>query len=207
MDESQQGSKPVIGLIGGIGSGKSEVAHLLGELGCDVIDADRIGHELLRRPDVLEELVGRFGPGIREADGSIDRPTLAARAFGDAEAHAALNAIMHPPLRAELVGRIEAFYAGSAPAAVLDAALLLETDWHELCDRIVFVDAPYEDRLRRAVASRGWTKEQFEARENCQKALDIKRSRADDVLDNSSSVSHLRRQVRLLYQRVVNPAM
>jgi dephospho-CoA kinase len=198
--------RPVIGVTGGVASGKSAAARMLGELGCEVIDADRIGHQLLERPAVAAELVERFGPEIRRPDGSIDRRQLGRRAFADEEATAALNAVMHPPLRAELVRRIEAFRAGEAPAAVLDAALLAETDWHELCDQIVFVEAPRPQRLERARRRRGWSAKQFAAREKVQKPLDTKRAIAQDVLDNSSSESHLRKQVRLLYQRAVDPA-
>lgn len=198
-------SRPVIGVLGGIGSGKSLVAHMLGALGCEVIDADRIGHALLDRSQVAQALTGRFGDDILGPDGRVDRKALGRRAFADADAHAALNAIMHPPLRAELERRVEAFRAGSAKAAVIDAALLLETDWHELCDVLIFVDAPAEQRLDRVRAERGWSAEQLAQRENCQKALDFKKANSDYVVENNSSVSHLQAQVCLIYQRIAGP--
>lgn len=196
--------RPVIGIIGGIGSGKSLVASMLGEFGCEVIDADRIGHALLERPEIIAALRRRFGDDIVGPDGRVDRHTLGHRAFADGDAHAALNAIMHPPLRAELVRRVEAFRAGRAPAAVIDAALLLETDWHELCDVLVFVEAPAKLRRERLAAVRGWSAERLAQREICQKPLDFKRHSSHHVLENNSSVSHLRERVRQVYQRIVS---
>ena len=187
-----------------MGSGKSVVASMLGELGCEVIDADEIGHALLGRPEIVEALKMRFGEGIISPDAAVDRRRLGQRAFADPASVEALNAIMHPALRAELVRRVELFRGSLAPAAVLDAALLLETDWHELCDVLVFVDAPIEHRLAWLASGRGWSAEELRRREFYQKPLDIKRSKADYVLENNSRLSHLHEQVRLLYQRIVS---
>jgi dephospho-CoA kinase len=201
-------SRPVIGLIGGIGSGKSLVACMLRELGCPVIDADAVGHLLLERPEVVRALVGRFGSDIVGPDGKVVRSVLGSRAFADRESLARLNRIVHPSLRVELSRRIEEFRADASAgeALVLDAALLLETDWHELCSVLVFVDAPREQRGRRVARDRGWPAAELDRRENLQKPLDIKRARSVYILENSSSVSRLRRQVRLLYQCLVDPA-
>lgn len=197
--------KPVIGLVGGIGSGKSLAASMLSEIGCAVIDADRIGHELLSRPAVRQALCQQFGDGILTADGQVDRRALAKAAFADAASHRALNGIVHPLLRKELASRIAEAKAGDAPAIVVDAALLLDTDWHELCDRIVFVDAPPDQRRRRVAETRSWSAEELERRENLQKPLDFKRRIADHILCNNSSESHLRQQVRLMVQQMLRP--
>lgn len=201
-------SRPVIGLIGGIGSGKSLVSQMLQELGCRGIDADVVGHSLLRRPEIVKALTARFGGDIVGADGAIDRGVLAERAFVDARSLASLDEVMHPPLRAELSRQIDLFRADDRTSVpiVVDAALLLETDWHELCDIVVFVDAGEDCRRRRVAESRGWTAADLARRENLQKPLDIKRQIADYIVGNNSSVSRLRQQVRLLHQRLVNPS-
>jgi len=200
-------SRPVIGVTGGIGSGKSLVAAMLGELGCRVIDADKIGHALLRRPEVIAALAERFGPEVVGADGAVDRRQVARRAFADSRSLAGLNEIMHPPLRAELAMQIDSFRADAAagPAAAVDAALLLETDWHTLCDVLVFVDAADATRRRRAGEEKGWGAAEWARRENLQKPLDFKRTKSDHVVGNNSTVSRLQEQVRLLYQQLVSP--
>lgn len=203
--DRQSPSRPVIGVTGGIGSGKSLVCRMLADLGCTRIDADRVGHELLARPEIVAALRRRFGEDIVRSDGRVDRARLGARAFADERCVAELNAIMHPPLRQELVRRIEAFRASRAAAAVLDAALLFETDWHTLCDATVFVEADRERRITRVLTDRNWTAERFAEREKYQKPLDNKRAEAQYVLENNSSVSHLQQQVRQLYQRIVGP--
>lgn len=197
--------QPVIGLVGGVGSGKSLVASMLHDLGCRIVSADRIGHELLAAPQIIASLTERFGQGILDADGAVDRSAVARIVFGSAEALADLNTIVHPPLKAELTRRIGEYRAdpGFDGAIVLDAALLLDTDWHELCDVIVFVDAPLETRLERVRADRGWSGEELARREKNQKSLDLKRSNSDHIVRNNSSVSHLRQQVCLFYQRIV----
>ena len=200
-------SGKVVGLLGGIGSGKSLVARMLQDLGCAVIDADALGHELLNRPAIVDALVERFGGGIIAADGAVIRSALAELAFADAESLSALNAIMHRPLREWIVERIEQVRRdrGGEGVIVLDAALLLETDWHKLCDTLVYVDCDQENRRRRVTAARGWSAGELARREKLQKSLDKKRESSDHVIGNNSSVSHLRQQVRLFYLQLVEP--
>ncbi|MFW6155288.1 MAG: dephospho-CoA kinase [Planctomycetota bacterium] len=195
----------MVGLVGGIGSGKSLVASMLAEMGGRVIDADGVGHAVLRRPGIIAALAERFGRGILDAEGQIDRRRLAGIAFEDPEALAALNAVVHPLMTEELAARIAALRADPAfdGPVILDAAVLLETDWHELCDVIVFVDAPREERRARVASSRGWSADELARREKNQKCLDFKRSQAHYIVRNNSSESRLRQQVRLLYQSLV----
>ncbi len=197
--------QPVVGIVGGIGSGKSLVASMLAEMGGRVIDADAVGHAMLRRPETVAALTERFGPRILDEAGRIDRRRLAGIVFEDPEALAALNAVVHPPMKEELAARIAALRADRAfdGPVILDAAVLLETDWHELCDVIVFVDAPPDQRLARVAASRGWSADELGRREKNQKCLDFKRSQAHYIVRNNSSESHLRQQVCLLYQSLV----
>jgi dephospho-CoA kinase len=200
-------SKPVIGIIGGIGSGKSTVADELSSLGCAVINADAIGHELLNDAEIQGELRRRWGDNVFTAVGEVDRGLLADIVFGSRDDLDALNGILHPRIGQEMSRAVElAAYDESVGAIVLDAALLIEAGWDGLCSHVIFVDTPRENRLRHVREQRQWTEENLLSREKMQISLDIKRSRCDYCVDGSSSVSHLRQQVRKLYPRITHPA-
>ncbi len=179
----------VIGVVGGVASGKSLVTKQLEELGAGVLDADWAGHKVLESPAVRRAARRRWGERVFDADGHLDRKALAAVVFGPAPDGPRelkyLEELTHPRI-GKLLARRAAQLAqqGKVPALVLDAPLLLEAGWEKMCDRIVFVDAPREVRLARALA-RGWNEAQFAARENAQKSLDQKRMRADVIIDNS----------------------
>ena len=199
--------KPVIGIVGGIGSGKTTVSDELVRLGCAVIDADAIGHKLLDDPDVLGELRQRWGDEIFTGAGEVDRAALAEIVFASRDDLDALNGILHPRIGREMAGAVDLAVADeSVGAIVLDAALLVEAGWNELCSHVIFVDTPPEIRRRRVSEHRGWKKENWELREKMQISLDIKRRMCDYSIDGSSSVSHLRQQVRKLYPRITHPA-
>jgi len=199
------GHKPVIGLLGGVGSGKSTAAAEFVRLGCGLIDADAIGHEVLGDSQARAELREAFGEGVFDPAGDIDRRALAEAAFADAAGVARLNAITHPRIRRRMEARVRALQADPAVRAiVLDAALLLETDWHELCTVLVFVDAPVDVRARRVAEARGWSRAEWRRREISQKPLDIKASSADHVVQNSSGLSHLREGIREVFCRIVH---
>ena len=206
LGQFRHGVLPVVGLIGDIGGGKSEVAGLFKERGAVVIDADAVGHELLKDPGVLHQIVERFGPGVLVRTGggepgltpAIDRKALGAIVFNDPAARHALEAILHPRMRAwfrAIIERELAENGGEGRLIVLDAAILLEAGWDDLCDRIVFVDAPREERMRRVQAQRGWSREALEARERAQWPADEKRVRADVMINNDSGLESLRRAV------------
>lgn len=196
--------KPVIGLLGGIGAGKSTVAAELAALGCRCIDADAIGHELLKDPQVRAELAEHWGLGIFDESGNVDRKALAELAFASHRQTEALNAIMHPRIGSRLAEQIDAMSADPAiPAIVIDAALLLETDWHELCNVFIFISAPEDIRAERVRQSRGWDRRTLKRRENLQIPLDIKADKAEYVVDNSLSESSLREQIRLVFHRII----
>jgi dephospho-CoA kinase len=196
---------PVIGLIGGIGSGKSEVSALLAEKGVTVINADLVGHQLLEDHEVRSEIIKRFGERVVRAAGDggaggapIDRPSLASIVFADKHARRALEVILHPRMRQRFLELIDTARRtdGSRPRAVLlDAAVLLEAGWEDLCDLVVFVDSPPADRLERVTHQRGWTPEMFQAREDAQWPCDLKRSRAHMVISNAGDLESLRREV------------
>ncbi len=182
-------SVPVIGLLGGVGAGKSSVARAAAaDRRALVVDADRIGHELLDAPEVRALVVDRFGSDVLAEDGSIRRPALAQLVFGsdDPGAKADLERILHPRIGREVERRIgEAVRSSEPPEFVLlDAALMLEAGWAERCDLLVFVDTPRARRVRHVVEGRGWTEAELDRREAAQMPVDEKRRRADLVLDN-----------------------
>ena len=143
-----------------------------------MIDADSVGHAVLELPAVKKRLVGRFGPAVLVGHGPsntgeprVDRKALAAIVFADPEARQALEAIVHPLMRARFLEEFEKELGpGRAMGrpVVLDAAILLEAGWDNLCDAVVFVDAPRSERLRRATQNRGWSDQNFTARETAQ---------------------------------------
>jgi len=201
---TQAQSKPVIGIVGGVGAGKSTVAAELAAIGCAVIDADAIGHELLRSGGVIRALRRHWGDRIFAADGAVNRGALGDIVFADPAELDALNRILHPRIRRRIERRIAAARADrKVKAVVLDAAVLLEGGWDDLCTRLVFVDAPARERSRRAAAARGWDRRTWRDREKSQISLDKKRRRCDHTIDNSSSASHLGERVRLMFQAIL----
>ncbi len=201
---SQSSSKPVIGIVGGIGAGKSTASSALTDLGCAVIDADAIGHAMLDQPNVQSQLRQRWGDKVFAPDGQIDRAAVGQIVFNAPAELEALNSIMWPPMGERISQLIDQAQAEtSVPAIVLDAAILFEAGWDKLCTHVLFVDSPDADRAQRA-AGRGMDAEAWESREKTQISLDIKRSRCYRAVDNSSSVPHLLRQVRLIYHQILH---
>ncbi len=181
---------PVVGILGAIGSGKSFVARSAAvdvEPPWLVLDADRVGHEVLREATVRTRLVELFTSQILGADGEIDRRQLAAQVFGELPTQQAarkqLEQVVHPQIRSRLLRQIEhAAHSGYA-AVILDAAILLETGWRTLCDLLVYIDTNEVDRHAQ-IAGRGWSMEELARREASQWSLDAKRSMADLVIFN-----------------------
>lgn len=188
----------VIGLLGGIGSGKSTVARLFAERGVAVLDADRHAREVVQSPPVVAALVARFGAGILDTTGALDRAALARAAFADEAATADLNALVHPEVRRRLL--VELHRSGNRPV-VLDVPLLLESPLASLVGTWVFVEASDSQREAR-VAARNWPAGERQRREARQADLAAKRQRADYVLENSGSIDHLGRQVDALLQQI-----
>jgi dephospho-CoA kinase len=188
----------IIGLVGGIASGKSAVSAALARRGAVVFDADKIGHRVLQEPATRDELVARWGRGILDATGRVSRAGVAERVFGNAPEAAAerefLEQTLHPRIRASILAEINQLPAGAAPAVVIDAPLLIEAGWSQVCQALVFVDAPREIRLQHAMA-RGWTEEEFSRREAAQMPIEEKRRRASHVIDNSGSLADLEADV------------
>lgn len=178
------------------------VARQFAQLGAGLLDADRIGHEVLRLPDVEAAARQRWGERIFGEDGRIDRKRLAGMVFRSADGERRyLEQITHPEIVRRLRQQAESLAAGGVRVAILDAALLVEAGLADGCQQLVFVECPREARLARAM-TRGWTEEEFAAREEAQEPLDRKRERAHAILDNSGSPEQTRAQVEQLWARL-----
>ena len=174
----------VVGLTGGIGAGKSTVSARLAARGAVVVDADAVVKELQAAgTPVFEAIVERFGPGVVGPDGELDRPALAALVFGDPEALADLNGLVHPAVGAEILGRVAA-HEGTDRVVVLDVPLLVESGRYRAAGVIV-VDVPPEVAVARLVRDRGMTEDEARARMARQATREERLARADLVIDNS----------------------
>lgn len=198
----------VIGLTGGIASGKSHVAGLLAERGAVVLDADQHAREVADLPEVREALVERWGDSVLDADGRLDRGAVAGRVFGADEASAAdrafLERLIHPRVRERLREGLEQSRRAGVPAAVLDVPLLIEAGWADECDAVLFVDTPEPIRQARA-AERGWSADELARREAAQVPLPEKRAAADTVIPAGEQASAAR-AVEALWKRLVGEA-
>jgi dephospho-CoA kinase len=186
----------VVGLAGGVGSGKSTVASLFRNQGARVVDADRIGHRVLDRPVLRARLAREWGKGILRR-GRVDRSALARAAFRDRASVRRLNRLVHPAILREIRREVRE----ARGWVVLDAALLFEAGADALCDLVIFVDAPRAVRARR-VRSRGWAPGELARRERFQLPTAYKRKKADYVLDNRGPRSLAARRARELYETI-----
>lgn len=190
-------SRLVIGLVGGIASGKSTVARLWAREAAAVhVDADAIAREVLGRTAVRAALRRRI-PGLGK--GRIDREMLAGKVFEDPRALKALEEVMHPRIREAIVAAIR---RARAPHVLLDAALLQETGADALCDAVVYVACPARTRRARTRRARGWSEAHHRAREARQWSCRRKRARADFAIDNTDGQERTRREVRRLIARL-----
>ena len=192
-------SRTVIGLVGGIASGKSMVATLFAEERSAVhLDADSVARRVLDRP-AIGEAVAREIPGAVGRDGKMDRQKLAREVFSNPQALAALEEITHPPIRRAMERAIR---KARAPYVLVDAALLQETGADELCDVVLYVACPARTRRARSRRHRGWSEEEHRAREARQWSCRRKRAAADLVIDNSGDEARTRRGVRRVLGRL-----
>jgi len=185
-----------------VGSGKSLAADEFAKLGARVLSGDEFGHEALRRPEIKEQVVHRWGPEILNANGEVDRRKLGTIVFTDAKERLALEALVFPWIEKRIDEQLaRAVDEPRVKFVVLDAAIMLEAGWDRRCDRIVFVDAPREVRFDRLASTRGWTAHQLEDREKAQWPLNEKLMRADAILDNSGSPDALARPILKLVEQ------
>lgn len=215
-------SVPVIGLVGGVGSGKSSVARAAADVRSSshslpslvsrsvlvIVSGDVAGHEVLRQADVCRQIRDRFGDSVFDDRGEVNRSALGRLVFGSANQQAlrSLEAIVHPMIRRQLEQEIEdARNRPEVKAILLDAAILLESGWRDVCDAVVFVDTPEQERLKRVSEGRGWSAEQFHRREASQWPLERKRAAADGVVRNDGDLEVAGRELLQWIDRLVEP--
>lgn len=188
------------GLTGGIGAGKSEAARLLAARGVPVLDADRIGHEVLQPGGPASSpVVAAFGPEIMGPDGAVDRDRLARVVFADPDALRRLNEITHPEIFREIARRAAAFAAEGAEVCVVEAALLGEDGrMPPMLSGLILVSAPVNLRVQRLAAARGMAEDEARRRIAAQSDPETKRTFAVRVLDNSGDLEHLQQQTERL---------
>ncbi|UAJ77906.1 dephospho-CoA kinase [Leifsonia sp. ZF2019] len=194
----------LIGLTGGIASGKSTIASRLAEHGAVIVDADRIAREVVEpgRP-ALAAIAERFGPGVIAADGSLDRPALGAIVFADEESRLALNEITHPAVLAESTARFAAAGAADPDAIVVyDVPLLVESANEYPFDLVVVAHAAAPTRVERLVALRGMDRAEAERRIGAQATDEERLAVADVVIDTDGSLERTREQVDALWERL-----
>ncbi len=191
----------VIGLVGGVASGKSFVARCFQELGASILDADGIGHEVLQQTEVISAIIALW-PDVEIVDGQIDRQSLAHVVFDEScdLQLKKLEAITHPIIGKRIEDRLKQSNSNGVKAIVLDAPVLIKAGLHCLCNKIVFVEVDLETRKRRA-ASRGWSENELQKRERHQTSLDQKRKHATDFLDNSGTPEQTLQQVKKLWKQ------
>jgi dephospho-CoA kinase len=199
----------VIGIVGGIASGKSTVTRVLAGLGCDIIDADKVAHDVLQLPEVVFEVRAAFGDSIwQPTTNTIDRKALgkivfAPKTLEDSVTRESplgrLESIVQPRIRTRLIHAIEMAKSSTVHGVVLDVPLLLERGYQAYCDRVLFIDCPDEFRRDRAMA-RGWTESEWRNRESRQMSIDEKRSAASDVLPNCGSLTEFEQAIERWYR-------
>lgn len=193
----------VLGLAGGIGAGKSEVARHLAALGCVVVDSDVEARAALDRPAVRETLVRWWGDAVVGEGGRVDRGRVAEIVFASAPERERLEALIHPLVRSRRADLITRARKASARAAVIDAPLLFEAGVDAECDAVVWVEASRETRLERVVRTRGWTEEELDRREKAQWPIERKRAKCRYEVQNDGE-GDLRSRVEALLGRVLS---
>lgn len=193
----------VVGLTGGICSGKSTVAAMFSRLGATVIDADQVAHELVEPGGPLfEAIVSAFGQEVVGADGRIDRRRLGAVVFSDPKARRRLEAILHPAIIEESERRIQQAGAAGAAVCLLDAALLVESGWHIRFDAVILVAASEAVQLARLVGARGLSRDEAMQRIRSQMPQQEKRRHARFVIENEGPLEETTRQVKAIWEQM-----
>lgn len=210
---SADGRRPqtrVVGLTGGIASGKSTVSRMFRDLGARVVDADVIARRIVRPGRVAHrDIVRTFGRQVLSPDGTLDRKRLGQQVFSDPKKLEQLNRITHPRIAREARREIRKHRAAGVPLVVYDAALLVETGWHRDrrfgLDGLVVVNVPRKTQMERLVQRDGLSRRSALKRIGAQLPLSAKLKVADHVIDNGGSLDHTRRQVHGLWKELAGP--
>jgi dephospho-CoA kinase len=194
----------ILGLAGGMGSGKSEAARVLAELGAVHIDADAISRAITApEGEALSEIRETFGDKVFQVDGSIDRRALADVVFEDAAARRALEAIVHPRVQRRSLEAIDRARADGAAAVILDVPLLFETGMDALCDATWVVISDPEEQIRRVMERDGLTREEVEIRLAAQMTDEERAARATRVIRNDQDLEKLAQDVAAAYHQLI----
>jgi dephospho-CoA kinase len=207
--------KPVIGILGGMCSGKSTAAREFGKMGCAVIDADEIVHKLLDDKTIRAEVIRLFGNEIIDLEGKINRAELANVVFSDPAKSASASAeagklsllteVLHPRVLAQVEAMINQFNGQpDIKAIVLDMPLLMEVGWEKRCDHLIFIDCDPKKRLERAKKTGFFDADTLKFRENLQISLDKKKRIADNTVDNNSDLSGLSKQIACIFSSIMD---
>lgn len=192
----RNGPKPVIGLIGAIGAGKTTAAAAFQRRGARIINADALGHHALEDAEIRQKLIARWGTQIVRSDGKLDRRAIAGIVFADSDERSALERLVFPFIRERASAEIlRSQNEVDVRFIVLDAAVLLEAGWNDVCDRIAYIDAPRETRLERLAARSGWTAGDLSSREAAQWPEIEKQKRADAVIVNDGGLERLQERI------------
>ena len=196
--------KPIIGIMGGIGSGKSTVAAEFAKLGAKVINADKIAHDLLEENDTRDKIIALFGIEIVDLQGNIERKKIAEIVFNNSELLFKLNSIIHPGVLQKTEELIEQYNQDDqCKAIILDMPLLVEVGWDKRCDKLIFIDCDEKTRNNR-VKGKFSEKNHIKNRENFQISLDKKKNIADNMINNNSDFSTLVRQIAEIFSYIVD---
>ena len=184
----------IIGIVGGIASGKTSAAQIFEQSGAVVLSADEIGHRVLQEAGIRQAAVERWGSEILDSSGKIDRKRLATIVFQDEEDLVFLEKLTHQRIRDQISVALQNLAQNHTAAVILDAPLLLEAGWESLCDVIVFIESSLENREKRA-ADRGWTPEELARRESRQLSLQKKRASTSYTIHNDGSTDELEEEI------------
>ncbi len=193
----------LIGVTGSIGSGKSTVVRLLGELGAGVVSLDDVGHEILKDEEVKDALLKAFGKGILSPDGEVDRRKLAQKSFSTPESVRLLNDITHPKIERRLKSIVEEEGKKGTEFLVIESPLLIEVGSEDFYDFVILVVADLDKRVCR-VKDRGWDKEELHRRERFFVDEEIKRRHANLVIHNNGSLEELRKKVKEAWSFIIS---
>ena len=193
-----------IGILGGPGSGKSSVAEIFAEMGCGIINADKLNHQVLNQPAIIEKVVEIWGSDVVDLDGKVNRGKLGQLLFSSGPGIDKLMEIVHPEIFRMMNEQIAAFEdAGQVKAIVMDVPLLMEVGWEKNCDILVFVKVDDSVRRSRLKKIRNWDENFIKNIENSQILLDNKEQISDYIVENSSDISNLRFEVERIFPEML----
>ena len=203
----KSGQLPIIGIVGAVGAGKSTVAAAFERLGCGVIRADELNHEVLNRPAVLSQLKLWWGVNVIGMDGKVDRAAVSDIVFNNEKELKRLTDLVHPLIFQRQEEMISAFESESkVKAIILDIPLLLEIGQEVICDTLVYVRAEERLRIERLGRSRGWTREKIKKIENFQIGLDNKAKISEYTVENNSNIPETAKQVSRVLSLILEKA-